>query len=110
MSKKSRLGSNPLDSLIKDTRDETSGKRGIKKPRNHDIAISKEIFKEPERFKQIRRAIEQGKTNYYISKNGEIMQRVLVHLPFELAEKLKKQAFESIPRITLSELIRKKLK
>jgi len=111
MSKRQRLGMNPLDELIKDTRDETSGKRGIKKSEHHDIAISERTIKEPERFKQIREAIKEGKTtNYYLSKNGEIMQRVLIHLPFELAEKLKKQAFESIPRITLSGLIRKKLK
>lgn len=103
MSKRQRLGMNPLDELIKDTRGKASGKP--------DITISQKTTKEPERFKQIRRAIEQGKTtNYYLSKNGEIMQRVLIHLPFELCEKLKIQAFESIPRITLSGLLRKKLK
>lgn len=109
MSKKSRLGTNPLDDLIKDTR--TSGKPDIKKPKNRDITISEKTSKEPERFKQIRKIIEEGKTtNYYLSKDGEIMQRVLIHFPLELAEKLKKQAFEAVPRITLSSLIRKKLK
>ena len=109
MNKKSRLGTNPLDDLIKDTR--TSGKQDTKKSGYHDIAISEEMFKESERSKQIREVIKEGKTtNYYLSKDGEIMQRVLIHLPLELTEKLKRQAFEAIPRMTLSGLIRKKLK
>ena len=109
MSKRPRLGTNPLDDLIKDTR--TSGKQSIEKSGHQDITISEKTVKEPERFKQIRKIIEEGKTtNYYLSKDGEIMQRVLIHLPFELCEKLKIQAFNSIPRRTLSDLIRKKLK
>lgn len=109
MSKKTRLGSNPLEELIKDTR--TSGKPDIKKPKNRDAGISQKVANEPPRFRQVRELIASGKTtNFYLSKDGQIMQRTLIHLPFELSEKLKKQAFESIPRITLSELIRRKLK
>ena len=105
MSEKPRLGTNPLDDLIKDTRE-----KDIKKPKNRDITISQKVADEPPRFKQVREAIASGSSNYYISKDNEIIQRILIHIPFELCERLKKQAFESVPRMTLSGLIRKKLK
>lgn len=98
--------------LIKNRLDRLEGREeDITISEKKDITISNKTVKEPERFKQIREAIKEGKTtNFYLSKDGQIMQRILIHIPFELAEKLKIQAFESIPRITLSKLIRDKLK
>ena len=96
--------------LVKDRFDGIDGKRDVEKSRSRDIGTSK---KEPERARKIREMVERGETtNYYINKKtGELMQRILVHLPLELVEDLKREAFESIPtRKTVSELIREKLK
>ena len=73
---------------------EESKKQDIKKPKNRDVGISERVANEPPRFRQVRELIASGKsTNYYLSKDGEIIQRVLIHIPFELAEKLKSQAY-----------------
>ena len=96
--------------LVRDRIDRLGGKQDIEKPESRDIGTSRK--RESERFKKIRRMIERGETtNYYINKRtGELMQRILVHLPLELVENLKREAFESIPRKTVSELIREMLK
>jgi len=60
-------------------------------------------------YEDLERDIKKGLVkNYYLNKKGEIIQKVTVHLPLGLVNKLKKEAIDN--RITLSELIRKKLK
>ena len=57
----------------------------------------------------LRKDIERGRAkNYYINKEGDIIQKVTVHMPFEMVIQQKKEALYR--RITLSELIRGKLK
>jgi len=48
------------------------------------------------------------KTNFYINKNGEIIQKVTVHFPSDMVDRLKLEALKR--KITLSELIRERLK
>jgi len=62
----------------------------------------------PNKYENLRKEIKAGKaTTYYINKNGEIIQKVTVHLPIEMVTRLKKEAIDQ--RITLSELIRRRL-
>jgi len=64
--------------------------------------------KPPNKYENLRKEIEAGRaTTYYINKNGEIIQKVTVHLPIEMVTRLKKEAINQ--RITLSELIRRRL-
>jgi len=57
----------------------------------------------------LRKDIEAGRAkNYYINKEGDIIQKVTVHLPIDMVTRLKKEAIDQ--RISLSELIRKRLK
>lgn len=105
MSKK-RMGIDPLESpvervLIKDTK--KSGHRDIEKPKKAKKRSAREL--------QVREMLKSGESsNYYLNKEGELIQRILVHLPFDLAEKIRTEAFESVPRKTFSELIREKLR
>lgn len=101
MNKKERLGYNPLESLIQDTRKgkqkkQKSGKietQEVKTPRSQDVRTSKLL----------------SKKNFYESKRtGQIIQKVTIHLPFELVEELKIEALRE--RKTLSEIVREKLK
>ena len=48
------------------------------------------------------------KTNLYVNKGGEVIQKVTVHLPRELVKSLKREALDR--GITLSGLIRERLK
>ena len=65
--------------------------------------------KTSERHEALRKDIESGRaTSYYINKKGEIIQKVTVHLPYDMVTRLKKEAIDR--RITLSELIRERLK
>ena len=50
----------------------------------------------------------KGKKNFYINKEGEVIQKVTIHLPRDLVDKLKREALDK--RTTLSEIIRRKLK
>lgn len=52
--------------------------------------------------------VEKLKTNLYVNKGGEVIQKVTVHLPREFVKRLKRKALDT--GITLSELIREKLK
>jgi len=62
-----------------------------------------------DKFESLRKDIENGHVkNYYINKEGDIIQKVTVHLPVEMVTRLKKEAIDL--RVTLSELIRNKLK
>ncbi|MCJ7563835.1 MAG: ribbon-helix-helix domain-containing protein [Candidatus Aminicenantes bacterium] len=54
------------------------------------------------------RGKELLKTNLYRNKEGEVIQKVTVHLPRELVKRLKRVALDR--DITLSELIRESLK
>lgn len=111
MTLKKELIKNRLDRLEESGEDiEESKKQDTKKSEHRGITISQKVADEPPRFRQVRELIAGGSSNYYISKEGEIIQRVLIHLPLIQVENLKRQAFESVPRMTLSGLIRKKLK
>jgi len=55
-----------------------------------------------------RRGPEGLKTNLYINKSGEVIQKTTVYLPKELVKRLKREALDR--EITLSELIRERLK
>jgi len=83
----------------------------IKKPRSQNV----KKIKRPE-VKMSERPdvpginfIKEGKKNYYLSKTtGEVIQKVTVHLPFEMVFNLKGEG--TIKGKTLSELIREKLR
>ena len=49
-----------------------------------------------------------GLKNFYENKEGELIQKVTIHLPYELVESLKEEARKA--RVTLSYIIRKRLK
>ncbi len=55
-----------------------------------------------------RREAEGLKTNVFINKDGEVIQKTTVYLPKELVKRLKREALDR--EITLSELIRERLK
>jgi predicted DNA-binding ribbon-helix-helix protein len=48
------------------------------------------------------------KTNLYINKGGEVIQKTTVYLPKEFLKRLKREALDR--EITLSALIRERLK
>ncbi len=52
--------------------------------------------------------IEKLKSNFYLNKEGAVIQKVTIHLPSGLVDQLKLEALKR--RITLSELIRERLK
>lgn len=57
----------------------------------------------------LRKDIDAGRAkNYYINKEGDIIQKVTVHFPIDMVIRLKKEAIDL--RISLSELIRERLK
>jgi hypothetical protein len=53
------------------------------------------------------REAEGLKTNLYVNKGGEVIQKVTVHLPREFVKHLKREALDR--EITLSELIRQRI-
>jgi len=62
-----------------------------------------------DKYESLRKDIESDRVkNYYINKEGDIIQKVTVHLPIEMVTRLKKEAIDQ--RTTLSELIRNRLK
>jgi len=89
-----RVGHNPLESVIKDTR--KAGRQRGRKPESQEV-VKPEL---PENLK--------GKKNFYINKEGEIIQKVTIHLPLDLVDKLKREALDK--RTTLSEIIRERFK
>jgi len=106
MSKKKRLGSGP--DVIKAQVREGAGlgipdsKESDSKYQVSDIRISKR--------EKILRAIKEGNTsNYYLSK-GQLMTRMLIHVPWEIAEDLRKEAAEAFPRRSISQIVLDKLK
>lgn len=65
--------------------------------------------KSPGQYEDLRKEIKAGRaTTYYINKKDEIIQKDTVHLPIEMVARLKREVIDQ--RITLSELIRKRLK
>ena len=108
--KKERVGIDPLEaSLIKDTRK--------KKTRTEDEdqeAKWKEVLSQviEDKEEQVRRMLEEriSVPNCYINKKGEVIQRILIHVPWIMAERLREEAFNSLPRKSLSHVIREKLK
>ncbi len=104
MSEKKRMGYDPLAGEEVGRKKETKKLRKDEKMKqgNNDIA--------EKRKEMVRKAMRSGEIkNIYENKAGEIMQRVLIHLPYDLVEKLRLEAFESIPRKSLSRMIRDKL-
>jgi hypothetical protein len=75
-------------------------------------SIIKENTREIEtmdKHESLKKDIESGRVkNYYINKEGDIIQKVTVHLPIDMVTRLKKEAIDQ--RVTLSELIRSRLK
>lgn len=60
-------------------------------------------------YLNLRTEIRAGlRKNFYINKKGEIIQKVTVHLPSDVVDRLKLEALKR--KITLSELIRERLK
>ena len=95
-----RLGDDPTD-IQKDRIKEGLGmdQAPAKKPRK----------KRNEMEEKIRRDLDQGGArNFYVNKTDELIQKVTVHIPYDVVMQLKKEAFDR--RITLSEVIREKLK
>ena len=52
--------------------------------------------------------IRGGAKNYYLHTEGDLIQKVTIHLPYDMVTRLKKEAVDQ--RVTLSELFREKLK
>lgn len=64
--------------------------------------------KAQDKYEELRKEIESGKaTTYYINKEGDIIQKVTVHLPIEMVTRLKKEAIDR--RVTLSKLVKERL-
>lgn len=99
---KKRVGFNPLESVIKDTR--TPEQQKGKKPRKQAVkkAESQDVKTAglPEGLR--------GKKNFYLNKEGEIIQKITLHLPLKLVDQLKREALDK--RITVSEIIRERFK
>lgn len=58
---------------------------------------------------RLRDDIGRGKgTNFYVNKNGDVLQKVLVYLPFEYVRQLKREAIDA--RMSLSALVEKRLR
>jgi hypothetical protein len=96
---KSRLGADPLErTLIRDTRgDKPAARTRPTKPAKGGAGEQ-----------EIKEAYARGKaTNYYINKNGAVLQKILVYLPFDFVRQLKKEAIDE--RMSLSTLIQKRL-
>jgi len=101
MNKKERLGYNPLENLIQDTRRKKPRRQESRKAEPQDVKTS--------RSQDVRTSKLLSKKNFYESKRtGQIIQKVTIHLPFELVEELKITALKE--RKTLSEIVREKLK
>ena len=99
--KKDRLGSNPLDNLIQDTRKGKSERQEIRKSKRQEVKKS--------RLQDVKASKLLMKKNYYESKRtGQIIQKVTIHLPVDLVEDLKLEALRE--RKTLSEIVRERLK
>jgi len=61
-----------------------------------------------EKHAALRKEIKSGKIkNYYINKEGKIIQKITIHLPYDMVIRLKKEAIDQ--RLSLSELIRRRL-
>ena len=104
MSEKKRMGFNPL------TGEGIEKKKDTKKPRKDDKIKQGNNDIVEKRKEMVRKAMRDGTIkNIYENRDGEIMQRVLIHLPYDLVEKLRLEAFESIPRRSLSRMIKDKL-
>lgn len=79
-------------------------------PKNpSDIKKNIEGTETMDKYESLRKDITSGRVkNYYINKEGNIIQKVTVHLPIDMVTRLKKEAIDD--RVTLSELIRSRLK
>lgn len=102
----SRLGGDPLErTLIRDTREDKPEAR----PRSSRPAVGKATLSGAE--KKILEAMKEGRgKNYYLrgrDQDKELLQKVLIYLPFELVNRLKKEAIDE--RISMSALIQKRL-
>jgi len=98
--KKNRLGADPLEDYIRDTREEKPGQeKPVIKPRERKA-------REPERYQKIRAAIKEGKTsNYYLNKKDELMTKLLIHLPLEVHDQLQKRSNENFPKVSMSQIL-----
>jgi len=104
MSEKKRMGYDPL------TGEGTEKKKDTKKARKDDKIKQGNNDIAEKRKEMVRKAMRDGTIkNIYENREGDIMQRVLIHLPYDLVEKMRLEAFESIPRRSLSRMIRDKL-
>ena len=102
----SRLGGDPLErTLIRDT---SRGKPDAR-PKPPGPAAGKASLSGAE--KKILDAMKEGRgKNYYLrgrDQDKELLQKVLIYLPFELVNRLKKEAIDE--RISMSALIQKRL-
>jgi len=109
VTKKKRMGDDPFE-WIPDAKEEKAKPR--KKALKEGEALPpSEILSMEERLERGRQAAEMGiAPSLYINKKGELMQKILLHLPFERALVLRDEAYNSMPRKSLSEVIREKLK
>jgi hypothetical protein len=58
---------------------------------------------------RLRDDIGRGKgTNFYVNKNGDVLQKILIYLPYEYVRQLKREAIDA--RMSLSALIEKRLR
>ena len=98
------MGYNPL------TGEGAGRKKETRKPRKDEKLKQGNNDIVEKRKEMVRKAMRDGTIkNIYENKSGEIMQRVLIHLPYDLVEKMRLEAFQSIPRRSLSRMIRDKL-
>lgn len=120
MTKKPRLGQDPFSepgplAFIRDTRDTRQEKPGSPedregtKPERPEVRKSRRQDVRKSRRQEVQASGLLNKQNYYEAKRtGELIQKVTLHLPLALVDKLKDQAREK--RVTLSEIVRQRLK
>ena len=114
--KKPRLAMNPLEGLIRDTtkdKPEPAAPSATARPKPSKAAYrGKRAPVDPAAAQaeaKLRDDIGRGKgTNYYVNKRGDVLQKVLVYLPFEYVRQLKREAIDA--RMSLSALIEKRLR
>lgn len=114
---KPRLAMNPLERLIRDTTqdkpDQPAAPSAAARPKpSKPAARGKRAPVDPATAQaeaKLRDDIGRGKgTNFYVNKNGDVLQKILIYLPFEYVRQLKREAIDA--RLSLSALIGKRLR
>jgi len=104
MTKKKRLGFDPTEQRKAQIREAVR----IEKPGRSEAGKLDSPGARESGLQEVERSRLLQQKNFYENKKGELIQKVTLHLPFEMVERFKIKALKS--RKTLSEIIREKLK